>query len=128
MPSIKSLYLFFLLPFLYACDGSNEFPTDIPETYTFERNSLSTVNFSGQTARIRMAEELSDALLDNNSELDNLIAMYRNRDADGNDANPFMDDDLNASVKSLRNKAAASYDRNYYLTLSFNLSQSRSKS
>ena len=114
MPSIKSLYLFFLLPFLYACDGSNEFPTDIPETYTFERNSLSTVNFSGQTARIRMAEELSDALLDNNSELDNLIAMYRNRDADGNDANPFMDDDLNASVKSLRNKAAASYD--YFFT------------
>lgn len=110
MPSTKLLYAFFFLSFLYACDNSEEINTDIPDTYTFERNAQSTVSFSGQTTRIRMAEELSDALIDNDSDLDLLLSMYRNADTNGNDVGPFMDNDLNASTKSIRNKTASSYD------------------
>lgn len=110
MHSSKVLFLFFSLSFLYACDSSDELEADIPETYSFERNGQSTVKFSGQTARIRMAEELSDALLDNNSGLHGLLEMYMNADTDGNDVDPFMDDDLNASTKSIASKTASSYD------------------
>ncbi len=81
-----------------------------PMQYSFERNGASTVNYSGQTQRLSMANELSDALLDFNLTADQIQEIYANADANGNDVDPFTDPALNASTKSIRSKVAASYD------------------
>lgn len=97
-----------------SCDNADDVvsPTiDVPPTYSFERNGVSTVTFTGQTTRIRMAEEMADALLDFDGATEqSLLEMYRNQTAEGGDANPFSESSLNESAKSLRNKTAASRD------------------
>lgn len=96
---------------LGACDNSSEEPSiNIPETYSFEREGQSTVSFSGQTARIGMAQELIGSMTNFNSSETSLLEMYRNETADGGDANPYEDQSLNESIKSVRNKVAASND------------------
>lgn len=77
-----------------------------PSTYKFERNGKSSVSFSGQTTRIKMATELRSALVDptkTEEVLDNMFAHV-----EGN--NDFSDAGLNASNKSIRSKTAASTD------------------
>ncbi|MEX1212116.1 MAG: DUF4856 domain-containing protein [Balneolaceae bacterium] len=82
-----------------------------PPTYSFERNGESSVSFSGQTTRIQMGDELFVSMLDfDNSTEELLLQMYRNQTADGNDADPWSDADLNASDKSIKSKVAASSD------------------
>ncbi|MGM0505822.1 MAG: DUF4856 domain-containing protein [Bacteroidota bacterium] len=82
-----------------------------PPTYSFERNDESSVSFSGQTTRIQMGDELFLAMLDfDNSTEELLLQMYRNQNADGSDANPWSDSDLNESDKSIKSKVAASSD------------------
>ena len=97
---------------LSACnDDDDTRPTlDVPATYTFERNGLSTVDFSGQTTRIAMATELTAALVDPSNSLEGLMNMYRNEGPNGEDVAPFSSAALNASDKSLRSKVAASKD------------------
>jgi len=105
------LKLFFASVILSSCssddDGTPIEPqVTAPATYAFDRNSESTVSFSGQTTRILMAEELIDALKDaskTEAELDGMFA----HEVGGND---FSDTDLNASDKSIRSKTAASAD------------------
>jgi len=108
----KSLLILAAFIFAISCDTSNtndEIST--PESYEFTRNSESTVSFSGQTTRIKMASELSSAMTDfDNSTEELLLEMYRNQTASGGDANPYSDADLNAATKSVKSKVAASTD------------------
>jgi hypothetical protein len=78
-----------------------------PADYTFERDGQSTVNFTGQTTRILMAEEVLNAFTDfeNTTEL-SLQAMYDHQEGNTN----FTNENLNASDKSVRGKTAASQD------------------
>lgn len=83
---------------------------EVPETYNFERNGSSTVDFNGQTTRILMAEAFGASLKDNTkneNELDNMFAHNQGE-------NNFLDANLNASDKNIRSKVAASID--YFLT------------
>ncbi len=94
-----------------SCNRESMDPVEAPATYSFERDGASTVSFSGQTTRIKMATELAGSLksFDTATEAD-LLEKYRNQTADGNDANPYTDADLNASDKSVKSKVAASRD------------------
>ena len=94
-----------------ACDDDDTItPVDVPDFYTFERNGQSTVSFSGQTTRIKMATELVDVMNDFDETSEHLKEMYANQTASGGDADPFEDPELNASTKSIKSKTAASKD------------------
>lgn len=94
---------------LYSCDNTDDsIDTAIqtPTTYEFSRNNATSVDFSGQTTRIAMAEEVKDALSDNSlneATIDNKFAHVQG-------TNDFTDPALNASDKSIRSKVAASAD------------------
>ena len=86
-------------------DTQNEIAT--PTEYTFERDEESTVSFSGQTTRIRMAEEMITAFFDPNiSTVESLNAMYAHEEG----ANDFSSDALNNSGKNIKSKVATSID------------------
>ncbi len=87
-------------------DDNNDNQVTAPATYAFTRNGESTVSFSGQTTRIAMATELSNALKDNTKTEEQLQAMFAHAEGD----NDFTDANLNASNKSIRSKVAASSD------------------
>lgn len=80
---------------------------EAPVNYVFEREGVSTVNFSGQTTRILMAEEILSAFnqfdVSTEASLQNMFAHVEG-------VNDFENADLNASDKSVRSKVAASYD------------------
>ncbi len=107
------LPLILLMP-LTACitDDAPEAPQlTVPATYSFERNGQSTVSFSGQTTRLRMATELVGAMNDfDGTTTDRLLDMYRNEAPGGGDVNPFSAADLNQAEQSVRSKVAASQD------------------
>ena len=77
---------------------------EIPSTYTFKRNGKSTVDFSGQTTRIKMSAELAEGLSGSSDKSPNdLLNMFNNENA------PFSDATLNSeTTKQLSNKTAAS--------------------
>lgn len=85
----------------------------IPDTYTFDRNSTTSVDYSGQSSRISMLQEMGDyyktqATAGNEVNETVLNNMY------SNSGNPFSSTDLNTSGKQLKDKTAASTD---YFTL-----------
>lgn len=79
---------------------------EAPATYKFERDGKSTVSYSGQTTRIKMAGELSSALLNKDKTSEQLLAMFNHQEG----VNDFEDADLNASGKQIKSKIAASKD------------------
>ena len=87
-------------------DDDNSNPIETPTTYAFSRNNASTVDFSGQTTRIAMADALVNALKDNTKTQAQLDGMFAH--AQGNA--DFTDANLNASDKNVRSKTAASTD------------------
>lgn len=93
-----------------SCDNDDEASITnnviAPATYSFERNSESSVAYSGQTTRIKMADELAAALLDYSLDEVSIDAMFAHVEG----ANNFSDAFLNASDKSVRSKVAASTD------------------
>ncbi|WKN31505.1 DUF4856 domain-containing protein [Porifericola rhodea] len=98
---------------LVSCaeDEDNSPSVNAPASYTFERNGQSTVSFSGQTTRIKMATELVNALGNFDAATKStLLEMYRNETPEGGDANPYQEAALNDSDKSVRSKVAASRD------------------
>jgi len=112
---LKKLFLpILLVATVISCDVSDsdsDIDLETPASYEFTRNGESTVSFTGQTARIRMAMELNDAMMDfDNSTEELLLQMYRNQTADGGDANPFSESSLNEETKSVKEKVAASAD------------------
>ncbi|OCB78401.1 DUF4856 domain-containing protein [Flavobacterium crassostreae] len=79
----------------------------IPATYTFERNQTTTVDFSGQSSRLLMLEEMGNYIktaATNGTVVDQTILsnMYSNSN------NPFTLAELNTSGKQLKDKTAAS--------------------
>ncbi len=85
----------------------------VPTTYKFERNSTTTVDFSGQSSRLLMLEEMGNVIktaATNKTSIDVTVLsnMY------SNNANPFATASLNTSGKQLKDKTAASRD---YFTL-----------
>ncbi|WP_442266700.1 DUF4856 domain-containing protein [Tenacibaculum sp. ZS6-P6] len=107
------------LLFVSCSDDNNNIPDNpdaevvAPDTYKFERNGSTSVSYSGQTTRIKMAEEFISALKNDPSStaipttteamLDGMFAHVEGN-AD------FSNTDLNASSKSIRSKTAASRD------------------
>jgi hypothetical protein len=111
----KALLLsIFVATLLTSCasdddNQSENIPTQVeaPVDYTFERDNVSTVSFSGQTTRIFMAEEIISAF--NNVEAqtqESLQSMFDHQEG----AEDFDNAELNASGKSVRSKTAASSD------------------
>ncbi len=98
---------------LYSCsdnDGGTKTQIENPADYTFERDGVSTVSFSGQSTRIAMGEELISALKDFDETSTHLLEMFANETATGGDSDPYSSADLNASTKSIKSKVAASKD------------------
>uniref|UniRef100_UPI0040483759 DUF4856 domain-containing protein n=1 Tax=Mariniflexile sp. TaxID=1979402 RepID=UPI0040483759 len=87
-------------------DNDNDNNVETPAAYEFARNGNSTVNFDGQTTRIKMAQELRSALQVNT----NTAAQLQGKFAHVQGAADFVDATLNASDKNIRSKFAASKD------------------
>jgi hypothetical protein len=81
----------------------------VPETYTFQRNNSTTVDFSGQSSRLLMLEELGNVIkvAATNGTAANLTVMTNMY---SNTNNPFETAALNTSGKQLKDKTAASVD------------------
>ncbi|MBT8295996.1 MAG: DUF4856 domain-containing protein [Gramella sp.] len=76
---------------------------ETPVNYTFQRDDISTVSYSGQTARLQMTDELLSNFNDFDSATEELLSnMFANENA------PFEDASLNESSKSVKSKVAAS--------------------
>jgi len=87
-------------------DSENEISYTTPTTYSFERNGVTSVSFSGQTTRIQMGDEFVSVLKTTTETVESLNGKFAHSAGDTD----FSDADLNASSKSLRSKTAASAD------------------
>ena len=109
MKFIAYTSLLFMSLFFNSC-GDETTTIEAPSSYTFMRDGATSVSYSGQTTRISMAEELSSALTNYNLSEATLLELYSNMTADGSDADPYTDANLNESTKSIESKVAASSD------------------
>lgn len=73
----------------------------LPEEYSFTRNGISTVYYTGQTARVAMATELKSAMNDHSFTKEQIENMFAN-------GTGFNDSSLDASGKNVRGKTASS--------------------
>jgi len=73
----------------------------LPEEYSFTRGGVSTVYFTGQTARVGMATELKSAMNNTAKTKDQIDTMFAS-------GTGFTDPNLDASGKNVRGKTAAS--------------------
>ncbi len=97
-----------LVGFVFSCsDDDNDSPVtpDAPATYKFERNGVSTVSYSGQTTRLKQADELYSALNSATSTEAAMDLMFAG-DANGQSAG-FSDATLNGTTKLIRSKTSA---------------------
>lgn len=88
-----------------STDDDSVIPTskvDVPETYSFTRDGQSTVSFDGQTTRLLMSGELTAGFMNPDATEEDLANMFSNEN------NPFSNEDLNTSSKSVKSKVAAS--------------------
>ncbi|WP_373516508.1 DUF4856 domain-containing protein [Pricia sp.] len=88
------------------CETGSENPIENPATYAFEREGASTIDFSGQTTRLKMGGEFVSALSDTTNTAERLQAMFAHEAGNAD----FTDADLNASDKNIKSKTAASAD------------------
>lgn len=91
-----------------SCSDDNDPVNNVtaPATYKFERNGNTTVSFSGQTTRIKMAKEIADALKNTAKTEADIDKMFAHEAGNAD----FIDTSLNTSSKNVRSKTAASYD------------------
>ncbi len=88
-------------------DSSGGSSIDTPTSYSFENEvGVSTVSFTGQSARIAMAEELLDGLTDIDKTETQLLAMLAHEAGDSD----FTDVTLNALSTQIWSKLAESVD------------------
>jgi len=97
-----------------SCSDDNDdsiagFNYETPSTYTFDRNATSTVDYSGQTIRLQMLDEMGDyiktaAKNGTVADEDVLSEMYENTNSH------FSTNALNTSGNQLKDKTAASKD------------------
>ena len=90
-------------------DKEETFNYTVPTTYTFERNAVTTVDYSGQSSRLLMLDEMGNyfkTAATNGTVADDAILseMYTNTN------NRFLGTGLNTSGKQLKDKTAASKD------------------
>jgi len=80
---------------------------NVPSTYVFERENVSTVSFGGQTTRLSMAKEILGYLaIDSGKSEQDLEAAFAHTAG----ANDFSTVEMNDSSKSVKSKVAASDD------------------
>jgi hypothetical protein len=115
----KILFGVLFCSLFYSCSKSeiseNSSNYEVPTTYNFERNGSTTIDYTGQTVRILMLEEMGNYVRDRAAagslvDAAKLTSMYANTDQ------AFSTTFLNNSGKALRDKTAASKD---YFTLNF---------
>ena len=96
--------ILFLFAFIFvSCDTDNkedELIVVAPANYEFVRDGASTVSFSGQTARLNMADEIYNALNTNTFTKAQLLEMFNN-------GTGFSTDALNKSGKVVGSKTAS---------------------
>jgi len=79
----------------------------VPSTYVYERNDVSTVSYAGQTTRLSMAKEILGFLsVDSDKSVEEIEAAF----AHVAGADDFSTNELNESSKSVKSKVAASDD------------------
>ena len=110
---MKKLFFYLTISSLFfmSCDKDDDpivdpEPTVAPATYTFLRDGVTTVYYSGQSTRIAMGQEFISALKDESKTEAQLDAMFDHQEG----AADFSDANLNASSKNIRSKTAASAD------------------
>ena len=110
---MKKLFFYLTISSLFfmSCDKDDDHivdpePTVAPATYTFLRDGVTTVYYSGQSTRIAMGQEFISALKDESKTETQLDAMFDHQEG----ASDFSDPILNASSKNIRSKTAASAD------------------
>jgi len=110
---MKKLFFYLTISSLFfmSCDKDDDprvdpEPTVAPATYTFLRDGVTTVYYSGQSTRIAMGQEFISALKDESKTETQLDAMFDHQEG----ASDFSDPILNASSKNIRSKTAASAD------------------
>ncbi|CAD5270585.1 MULTISPECIES: DUF4856 domain-containing protein [unclassified Imperialibacter] len=92
-------------------DDDAEAPiSEVPTAYTFERNGLSTVDYSGQTDRLNMVAEIK-AYITKGDKGEAVEASVLN-DMFANTNSPFLSAELNASSKKLEDKTFVSEVQN----------------
>ena len=89
---------------LSACNDSDNPKPDlsVPDTYTFTRDGESSVDFSGQTARLDMLAEMKAYIGTANG--GTTLSQQTLLDMFANENSPFSSEDLNSSTKQLENK------------------------
>ena len=96
--------ILFLFAFIFvSCDTDNqedELIVVAPANYEFVRDGASTVSFSGQTARLNMADEIYNALNTNTFTKEQLLEMFNN-------GTGFSTDALNNAGKVVGSKTAS---------------------
>ena len=100
--NINTILLLFAFIFV-SCDTDNqedELIVVAPANYEFVRDGASTVSFSGQTARLNMADEIYNALNTNTFTKAQLLEMFNN-------GTGFSTDALNNSGKVVGSKTAS---------------------
>lgn len=110
--SLSALPILFLA--LASCSNDDTpaeetFNYTVPATYTFERNAVTSVDYSGQSSRLLMLDEMGNyfkTAATNGTVADDAVLseMYANTN------NRFTGTGLNTSGKQLRDKTAASKD------------------
>ena len=92
------------IPLLFiSCDNDDDDTTNLvtaPDTYEFLRDGVSTVSFTGQTARLNMADEIYSALNANSKSKAQILEMF-------NDGKGFTGDGLDDSGKKVGSKTAS---------------------
>jgi len=113
---MKKLFFFLTITSLIfmSCDPDSTNdpgppPTDAPATYSFLRDGVTTVSYSGQSTRIAMGQEFVSALKDETKTESQLDAMFDHQEG-SNDFEDAGNLGLNASSKNIRSKTAASAD------------------
>jgi hypothetical protein len=103
----RFLILILSLAFVVSCSDDSDNPIVDPENqeYAFLRDGVSTVSYSGQTTRLKQANELYDGLNSENSNETNLSLMFN---GDGTNSAGFMDGTLNGTTKIIGSKTSAS--------------------
>jgi hypothetical protein len=111
----KLLFLTITSLFFMSCDPDNDNPivpvepTVAPANYSFLRDGVTTVSYSGQSTRIAMGQEFVSALKDETKTETQLDAMFDHQEG-SNDFEDAGNLGLNASSKNIRSKTAASTD------------------
>ena len=109
----SKIVLSFLCIGLLSCssddNGSTTDSVTVPETYEFNRNNQTTVDFSGQSNRILMLTEMGN-YIKNQGVAGNLVDVTVLSNMYANENNPFSTTEMNTSGKELKDKTAASKD------------------